>query len=66
MSERPFEVRRDGFALGLFALSTFFAVLMVQALRAVQPIGEVTGSAAFAISPIGSDRFSHLSCWRRT
>jgi hypothetical protein len=60
MSERPFEWKRDGGGLLLFALGAFVSVLMVKSLLSEQPLEQQTGTAAIAWVFAGT--FGALPC----
>jgi len=54
MSERPFELKRDGGGLALFVVGAFVCVLMVKAIASEQPLDELHGTAAIAYLVAGS------------
>src|SRR5689334_24106012 len=60
MSERPFDWKRDGGGLALFAVGAFVSVLMVKSLGSDVPLEQQSGTAALASLFAGS--FGALPC----
>ncbi len=48
MSERGFDMRRNGVGLVLFAIGAFFAVLLIKSFTSDVPVSEAGGTAALA------------------